>query len=92
MREALYELKTELKKVSLFKKEVLSLAEASQLTGISASDLYKRTSNRSIPFFKPSGKLIFFRRTELEAWLTSNRVSTVMEIEEKAMKFQICKN
>jgi len=92
IKVALKELREELIKLNLQQKEVLTIAEASQLTGISLSDLYKRTSKRSIPFYKPSGKLIFFKRVELEAWLTSNRIDSVREIEAKAMKFQICKN
>lgn len=92
IKAALKELREELAKSNLQQKEVLTIAEASQLTGISLSDLYKRTSKRSIPFYKPSGKLIFIKGVELESWLTSNRIDSVLEIEDKAMRFQICKN
>ena len=92
IRAALDELKSELTKSNLLQKEVLSLSEASQVTGISKSDLYKRTSNRSIPFYRPSGKLIYFRRTEIETWLTQDRIASVQEIESRALNFTIHQN
>ena len=41
-------------------KEVLTLQEAAQYMGIARSSLYKMTSNQTIPFYRPNGKLIFF--------------------------------
>lgn len=92
IRAALDELKSEMTKSTLLQKEVLTLAEASQMTGISKSHLYKRTSSRSIPFYRPSGKLIFFRRSEIEDWITKERFASVQEIESSAMNFRIHQN
>ncbi len=50
-------------------KEVLTLDEACQYTGISRSYMYKLTSNGKIPHFKPRGKLIYFEREKLNSWL-----------------------
>ena len=68
-------------------KKVLSFEEAHVFTGISKSYLYKLTSTQRIPHFKPSGKLLYFDREELERWLTQHRVSTTDEIESKAQTF-----
>ena len=84
MREILKEVKADLKSNNLLNKEVLSLAEVSIHTGLSKSDLYKRTANRTIPHFCPSGKLIFFRRADINTWLMTNRIATVAEIQDKA--------
>jgi excisionase family DNA binding protein len=65
-------------------KEVLTFNEAVQFTGYSESYLYKLTSGQKIPYSKPTGKLIYFNRKELETWLLQNRVSTTDEIAEKA--------
>lgn len=70
-------------------KRILNLEEASKFLGISKSDLYKRTSSNSIPFHKPSGKLIYFLREDLEAWMLTNRQSTVDEINVKVSNFKI---
>jgi excisionase family DNA binding protein len=68
-------------------KEVLTSDEAAQYMGVSKSHLYKLTCYRKIPHFKPMGKMCYFNRLELEAWLQSNRVATNEEIEEKAMSY-----
>lgn len=72
-------------------KKILNLEEASKFLGISKSDLYKRTSSNGIPFHKPSGKLIYFLREDLESWMLSNRQSTVDEIKEKVSGFSLNK-
>lgn len=70
-------------------KKILNLEEASKFLGISKSDLYKRTSSNGIPFFKPSGKLIYFLREDLESWMLSNRQGTIDEINEKVSNFKL---
>lgn len=62
--------------VLLAHKEILTADEAARYMGIEKSYLYKMTHDRKIPHYKPGGKNLFFRRTELEAWLTTNPVAT----------------
>lgn len=76
-----------LKMAGLTSKKVLTLGEAAQFTGLSKSYLYKLTSQQRIPHFKPTGKLVYFDREELEAWLAQNRVQTVHEIEDQAQGY-----
>ncbi|KAA6321753.1 hypothetical protein EZS27_028634 [termite gut metagenome] len=70
-------------------KEVLTFDEAAQFTGFKKSWLYKLTSRAKIPHYKPAGKMCYFNRLELEAWLQQNRVSTSDEIEAKAQTYCI---
>lgn len=72
-------------------KEILTSDEASKYMGISKSYLYKLTMRRQIPFYRPTGKIIFFNRQELEEWLQSNRISTSTEINEQAQAYCIKK-
>lgn len=65
-------------------KEVLTLQEAAQYMGIARSSLYKMTSNQTIPFYRPNGKLIFFEKDEILSWIRRNRVFSTEEIEEEA--------
>lgn len=65
-------------------KEVLTSDEAARYMGISKSYLYKLTMRQQIPHYKPNGKMCYFNREELEAWLQSNRVSTTEEINSRA--------
>lgn len=75
------------KNLMVCQKEILTLDEAAQYTGMTPSALYKLTSTRKIPFSKPNGKNCFFKRTELEAWLMSNPVATTDEINDRAQAY-----
>ena len=55
-------------------KEVLSVEEASRFMDIARSSLYKMTSDRSIPFYRPNGKMIYFEKADILTWIRQNRV------------------
>ena len=55
-------------------KEVFTSSEACMFLGISPSYLYKLTSAKLIPYYKPSGGMIFFNREELKQWAQQNPV------------------
>lgn len=66
-------------------KEVLTSDEAAKYLGVSKSCLYKWTMSRQIPHYKsPSGKMCYFNRQEIEAWMQSCRVATNEELEQQA--------
>ena len=71
-------------------KNVLNLEDASYITGISKSTLYKMTSLRKIPYYK-NGKYLFFDRKELEDWMKQNRVQTIAEAEQQAVNYVVTK-
>lgn len=68
-------------------KEVLTLDECSAYTGYSKNHLYRLTSQRVIPFYKPMGGTIYFRKREIEDWLLQNRQATNAEISSKATTY-----
>lgn len=70
-----------------FSKEVLTFDETCDYTGISRSYLYKLTANRQIPHSKPNGKMIFFERSKLNAWLGQNPRKSISEIEKEALEY-----
>ena len=79
---------TELKKLvssqGLFQKPILNFQEAVIYIDLSPSYLYKLTCKGEIPFYKPQGKKIFFRREELENWLLRHRNKTNDELSQEA--------
>jgi excisionase family DNA binding protein len=87
IEERLEAVEAALEMAGIAKKEVLTLAELSKYTGLSRSYLYKLTMRRVIPHSKPAGKMLFFRREEIEIWLLQNRVSTAEEISSKAVAY-----
>ena len=60
-------------------KEVLTTAEASAYLGLSESYIYKLTSLKQIPHYKPNGKLVYFNRKELCEWAMRNQEQTAGE-------------
>jgi excisionase family DNA binding protein len=65
---------------TMLTKKVLTFTEAANYMGISKSCLYKMTMNRTIPHYKPNGKMIYFEREEVEAYLLSVRIKPQTEI------------
>lgn len=82
---ALDRLQKQIAEQAINKKEVLNFNEACQYMGVSKSFLYKKTSTSSITHYCPEGKLIFFRRTDLDEWLLRNRKATTEEIQADAV-------
>jgi len=84
MNEVLNEL-AELKKITAIGvKQALDMNDASVLTGLSKSHLYKLVCSKKVPYYKCNGKLTYFDKTELTAWMLQHRVSTSSEIEAAA--------
>ena len=69
-----------LKKQKTFNKEILSFSEAVEFLDVSASFLYKMTSEKAICHFIPNGKLIFFKKSDLISWLTKHKIDSVENI------------
>lgn len=49
----------------------LNFNEAATYLGFRPSYLYKLTHRKLIRFYKPSGKMLFFSKTELDEWIYS---------------------
>lgn len=56
--------------VDISTKSVLTARECARYTGLSLRYLYRLTSEKKIPHFKPRGKMLYFRREEIDKWLT----------------------
>ena len=68
-------------------KNVLSFEEACKYLNLSKSYLYKLTSAQQIPHYKPQGKMIYFEKDALEAWLRQNPVKTQAQIDQEASHY-----
>lgn len=72
---------------NLLQKEIFTFAEACLYLDLSSSHLYKLTSGNAIPCYCPQGKKLYFRRAELDAWLTCHRNTTANEVEQQAANY-----
>ena len=81
------QIQSSIKDLNFLQKEVLSFNEACVYLNVSTSWLYKLTHLKKIRHYKPNGKMIYFKRSDLDAWLLRNRVSSEDEIEQQAIDF-----
>lgn len=58
-------------------KRVFTFQEACMYIGVSESMLYKLTSGKEIPHYKPRGKMLYFAKEELDEWLLQNYEPTM---------------
>jgi predicted DNA-binding transcriptional regulator AlpA len=81
----------EIKQLTLLgAKRALTMKDASFLTGLSISNLYKKCSLKEIPHWKSEGgKFTYFDKEELNAWMLQHRVKTACEIEQEAANYLV---
>ena len=72
------------KYIDMIEKEFLTTKETAAYLGMALSYLYKLTSKKSIPFYTPTGKKIYFKKSELDEWMNRGRVATNEENESRA--------
>ena len=85
--DKLSKIESMLEEQNLLKKEVLNLKETCKYLDMSASHLYKLTSQNLIPHYCPQGKKLYFKRGNLDQWLLRNRKDSVDEIETLAANY-----
>ncbi|MGQ7855809.1 helix-turn-helix domain-containing protein [Pedobacter sp. WC2501] len=78
---------TSIENLLLNNKEVFTIDDLCKYTGLSKSFVYKKTATQSIPHYKPSNKILIFKKSEIDAWLLKNKISTLDDIEQQAINF-----
>ena len=67
-------------------RNLMTTTEAARYLGLKPSYLYKMMMRRAIPY-KPNGKLCFFAKEDLDAWLKRVRVKSQDEIDSEAARY-----
>jgi excisionase family DNA binding protein len=62
-----------------------SAKQAAAYLGIALSYLHKLTSQGRIPHYKPGGKLLYFKPSELAAWIERSKVRSRDELAAEAL-------
>lgn len=68
-------------------KELMTIQEVAEYTGFKVSYLYQLTSKRKLAHYKPTGKVLFFKRSEVDNFFFSNRKKSQQEIEVESANF-----
>lgn len=76
----------------LNQKSILNIDDLCRYTGLSKSWVYKKTASGQLPHYKPSGKILIFKKDEIDAWLLKNKISTVDDIEQEAINYTTSKS
>lgn len=69
-------------------KTMLTAEEAAAYTGYALKGIYDLTHRKRIPHYKKNGKL-YFKKTELDAWMTEDRVMTEKELNSRATTYLV---
>ena len=67
----------DLEKYYIGAKKCLTLQEAANYLGLQRSVLYKMTSDKTISFYKPNGKMIYFEKDVLDDWVRQNPINPI---------------
>lgn len=68
-------------------KNVLTLDEAALLLGKKKETVRRLMQKHIIPYYKPTHNDLYFKRSELEAYMLQNRIKTDLEVEREASEY-----
>jgi excisionase family DNA binding protein len=68
-------------------KEMLTTEEAAEFMGVSLSSIYKMTHRMDVPVYKPDGKKVYLKRSELVDYMSKNRLKSNDEIKQEAINY-----
>ena len=77
-----------LENIFLYQKEIFNFDEAAAYLNMSKSTLYKLTSKKEIPHYKPN-RFVFFEKAELDKWIRSASVKTDGQLNDEANRYII---
>ena len=63
-----------------FKKQYLNVVETSVYTGFSQRYIYQLVHRGEIPYYKPTGRKLFFKVEDLDNWISISKYKSVNEI------------
>ena len=63
--------------------DYININDLADLTGLSTKTLYTRVYKKEIPYYKPGGKLLLFKISEIKEWVKEARHSSLSELQAK---------
>lgn len=81
IQKQINELKELLLENRIQQKEFLTIDELAVYLQLSKSSIYKLTSKKEIPFYIPGGKKLYFKKSEVDNWITQSRVGIDSDIQ-----------
>ncbi len=73
----------------MYKRNLMTTAEAAEYIGVKKSYLMKLMMKKAIPYYKPNGKLCYFDEADLDHWLRRVRIPSEEELDQQAQKYLV---
>ena len=70
-------------------KDVFNMDDLVAYTGLTKGYLYRLVNERAIPYYKGNGKMNYFKRDDINAWLLRNRIMSQAEIDAAAAAYVV---
>jgi len=70
-------------------KDLMTLQEVADYTGLKMGYLYQLTSKRKISSYKPMGKKLYFKKTEVDEFFFTNKRKSLAELEQEAINYSL---
>lgn len=61
-------------------KRVLSIEDVEILTNLKTQTIRKLVRQRKLPCYRPNKNILYFKKSEIEDWMTANRQSSLDEM------------
>jgi len=87
MEQKIEQLESLLQTLLSLQSEAISVDGLMALTGWTKGYIYKLTSKGILAVYKPNGKTSFYKKSEIESYLLSNRKATITEIKTEAADY-----
>ena len=91
LNQELNEIKKLIKDLYINNKDLLSSSDVVKILNISESLLFKLTSKKLLPHYKPTNGRLFFIKSELIDWVKEHRIHTEKDAEELLKKHRLKK-
>ena len=62
-------------------EEIFKVQDAADFLGLSKSHVYRLTSEGRLPYYKPSGKIIYFKKSDLILFKTSKHLGVNVSLD-----------
>ena len=70
-------------------QDFVTLEQAARILGLAPATLYQYTHRKTIPYYKPNGRKVYFKIKDLMAFMEKGRIASADEIERIANAFKI---
>ena len=65
-------------------KSMLNIKEAAFILGMTVEGVRMNVRNHILPCYKPNINRLYFKKSELEEWMTQNRMKSMEELKSEA--------